>query len=402
MLHVTCYMLHKEMRLLKNIYHLFCALLANIIYRFPSRRLKVIGVTGTDGKTTTTHLIYHILKTAGKKVSMVSTVYAKIGDKEYDTGLHTTTPDSFLIQKLLRDSARYHDEYFVLETTSHALDQYRVWGVKYEIGVLTNVSHEHLDYHKSYENYVKTKAKLLLSSNIPIVNIDDRSFEIINKILRSQEKKYYVYGFNHKSDFSFPYLKKISGFNKYNYLAGYSVASIVNISDRTVEKAIASFKLPSGRLEIVYNKEFMVIIDFAHTPNAFAQLLPYIQKQYLKKAGRIIHVFGAAGKRDVSKRPLMGEKSSQFSDHIILTEEDHRSEDPQKIALEISAGIVDKNIYEIITDRKLAIEKAIIMAKKNDVVLLTGKSHEKSLCRGNKEYPWSEHEAVNQALLLKN
>src|SRR3989339_1761298 len=152
------------MQKIKNIYHLFQAVLANIFYGFPSRKLKVIGITGTDGKTTTTHLIAHILKTAGKKASFVSSVYASIGGVESDIGFHVTTPSSFILQKLLKQSADNHDEYFVLETTSHALDQNRVWGIKYEIGVITNITHEHLDYHRTYEEYVKAKLKLLLNS----------------------------------------------------------------------------------------------------------------------------------------------------------------------------------------------------------------------------------------------
>ncbi len=136
---------------LKNIYHLFKAVIANIYYGFPSRRLKIIGVTGTDGKTTTTHLIYHILKVAGKRVSMISSVYANIGSKVYDTGFHVTTPNPLEIQKYLNLAVKNKDEYFVLETTSHALDQNRVWGVNYKISVVTNITEEHLDYHKTYE-----------------------------------------------------------------------------------------------------------------------------------------------------------------------------------------------------------------------------------------------------------
>src|SRR3990167_796186 len=161
------------MQKLKNIYHLFQAILANLWYGFPSRRLKVIGVTGTDGKTTTTHLIAHILKTAGKKTSFVSTVCASIGGKESDIGFHVTTPSPFALQKLLKHSVDNNDKYFVLETTSHAIDQNRIWGIKYEIGVITNITHEHLDYHKNYEEYRNTKYKLLLNSKVAILNEAD-------------------------------------------------------------------------------------------------------------------------------------------------------------------------------------------------------------------------------------
>ena len=147
-------------KVVNNFYHLPLAILANFTYGFPSRKLKVIGVTGTDGKTTTTNMIYQILKSAGKKVSMVSTINAVIGGKSYDTGFHVTSPDPFMIQKLAKQSVDSGDEYMILEVTSHALDQYRFWGIKFEIGVITNITHEHLDYHRTYEEYVKGKARL--------------------------------------------------------------------------------------------------------------------------------------------------------------------------------------------------------------------------------------------------
>lgn len=387
---------------IKNIYHLFRALVANIIYGFPSRKIKVIGVTGTDGKTTTTHLIFHILKSAGKRVSMISTIYAKIGEKEFDTGFHVTTPDAFIIPKYLKMAVDSKQEYFVLETTSHRLDQNQLFGINFETSVLTNISHEHLDYHKTYDNYVKAKARLLLSSKKSVINSDDRSFKQISQILKSNEKEYYTYGFKHRSDFNFPYLRKITGFNRYNYLAAYGIASLLNISDLVIEKAMSTYKLPPGRLEVVYRKDFTVIIDFAHTPNAFLELLPVIRKEFIKRGGRLIHVFGAASQRDSSKRPIMGENSSKYADYMILTEEDCRNEDPIKICNEIAQRVMDKSKYVIITDRQEAINRAISMATQNDVIVLTGKSHEKSLCRGKKEYPWNEHEAVNRALREKN
>ncbi|MDO8610377.1 MAG: Mur ligase family protein [bacterium] len=386
---------------IKNIFHLFQAIIANIVYGFPGRKIKIIGITGTDGKTTTTHLIYHILKNAGKKVSMISTVYAKIGDKEYDIGFHVTTPDIFPLQKFLKESVKNGDEFFVLETTSHALDQHRIFGIPFEVSVITNVTHEHLDYHKTYDNYVKTKAKLLLSSKYSIINSDDRSVALLDKILKSHEKKYFSVGFKHKSDFHLSYLKKVLGYNKYNYLSAYSVTTLLNIPEKIIVKAMDTFKLPAGRLETVYKKDFIVIIDFAHTPNAFKEVLPLIRKEYLKNKGKLIHVFGAASQRDSTKRPFMGKYSDQFSDLTILTEEDCRQEDPNKICNEIAQGISHKDKYQIITDRQDAINKAILLAQKGDVVVLTGKSHEKSLCRGKKEYPWSEHEAVKKALSYK-
>ena len=360
------------MQKLKNIYHLFQAVLANILYGFPSRRLKVIGITGTDGKTTTTHLIAHILKTARKKVSFVSTVYASIGGKESDTGFHVTTPNPFALQKLLKQSADNKDEYFVLETTSHALDQNRVWGISYEVVIITNITHEHLDYHKNHEEYRNTKYKLLKMAKVGIKNTD-KIIGLIKKITN------------------------LTQFNQYNYSAAYTVCKQLGLSDNVILKAMETFKLPKGRLDLVYDKNFKIIIDFAHTPNAFLELLPAVRKLYLKKGGNLIHVFGSAGLRDFTKRPLMGEASSKFADDIYVTEEDYRTEELQKICDQIASGIKEKN-YQIIPNRQEAINQAIMAAKKNDVVVLTGKAHEKSLCRGKAEYPWDEYAAVSKAL----
>jgi len=360
------------MQKLKNIYHLFQAILANLCYGFPSRRLKVIGITGTDGKTTTAHLIAHILKRAGKKVSFVSSVYASIGGVESDIGFHVTTPSSFALQKLLKQSADNHDEYFVLETTSHALDQNRVWGINYEVGVITNITHEHLDYHRTYEEYENTKLKLLKMAKVGIKNTS-----IISSIVKK--------------------IPNLTEFNQSNYSSAYNVCKQLGLSDEKILKAMKTFQLPKGRLDLVYDKNFKVIIDFAHTPNALLQLLPAIRKLYLKGNGRLIHVFGSAGLRDFTKRPLMGQASGRYSDLVILTEEDYRTEDPQLICQQIISGIKNKT-YEIIIDRQQAISKAIKIAKKGDVVVLTGKAHEKSLCRGKTEYPWDEYEAVRKAM----
>jgi len=413
MLHVTCYMLQT----VKKHYHLFQSLIANLYFGFPSRNLKVIGVTGTDGKTTTTHLIYHILKSSGKKVSMISSVYANIAGKTYDTGFHVTTPDVFSLHKFLHQSADAGDEYFVLETTSHALAQNRVSLINYEAALVTNITHEHLDFHKTYEDYVKSKAILLQKAKVALLNSDDKSFSLLNNIIK---KQFYTYGLKNKADNQTDLDKKLklnlTLFNKYNYLAASSLCLILGILETDTIKALKSFKLPPGRLEVLIKKPMSVIIDFAHTPNAFHQVLSEVREKFVKSHNRLIHVFGAAGQRDNSKRPYMGEESANYSDIIILTEEDYRDEDPSQIAKQISVGIrekgfkfVDSNYsnnwnkktYTIIIDRKTAIEKAIEISKPDDVVILTGKSHEKSLCRGKKEYPWDEKGAVIQVLQLK-
>ena len=384
------------MRKLKNIGHLILALIANIWYGFPARKIKVIGVTGTDGKTTTSHLIFTILKTAGKKVSLVSTVYAQIGEKVYDTGLHTTTPSYFLIQKLLREAVNNSDEYFILETTSHGLDQNRVWGINYQVGVITNITHEHLDYHLYYADLLKAKAKLLINSQISIINHDDQSFELLKKLLIEKKKKYLTYGFKSKTDYNFntqKILPETADYNNYNFLAAYSVCRSLNIGEDKIIQAFKNFNLPQGRLETVFDKKFKVIVDFAHTPNAIAVLLQFLKKQ---TKGRIIHVFGSAGLRDANKRPLMGKASSKYSDLIILTEEDYRTEDPQEIAKSIAQGFTENMDYQIIINREEAIKKALSLAQADDLVVITGKAHEQSLCRGKTEYPWNDIAAVKR------
>lgn len=407
------------MQKIKNIYHLIKAYLACVWYGFPAKKLKVIGITGTDGKTTTTSLIYHILKDCGKKVSMISTIYANIGGKIYETGLHTTTPDPIDIQKYLSLAVKNKDEYFVLETTSHALDQNRVFGVNYEISAITNITHEHLDYHKTYDNLVKTKAKIISKSKKALINLDDNSFKIISSLYKNLK----TYSLNNKNA-DYVYSNKIKtqllgDFNKYNSLLGFAVCKELGLNDREIISAIFNFKNPSGRMELVYDKYFKVIIDFAHTPNAIDKALSTIKKEVLEKKdyGRLIHVFGSAGLRDNLKRPLMGKASGSNSDIVILTEEDYRTESLDLIFEQISAGLFksgfkfvmphmlktskEKKVYSVIKDRQKAIMLAIDIAKKNDVVVLTGKSHEKSLCRGDKECPWDEFEAVKKALKYK-
>lgn len=405
-----------QIQRIKNIYHLLKAVIANAYYGDPSKKITVIGVTGTDGKTTTSSLIYHILKKARKKVSLITTVSAEIGSKSYDTGFHTTTPSPFTIQKFIRDAVADGDEFFVLETTSHALDQYRVYGVEFSYGVITNVTHEHLQYHKTYENYVRAKTKLLQWSKKVFINRDDRSYDYIAKLLfgsadRQRNDNTKTFGLEHDADFHFNISEKIgkplAHFNLYNYLAAYAVCSTIGIPDDVIFDAMSSYKLPEGRMEVVYDDMYKVIVDFAHTPNALHEALPSIREQYVKN-GRLIHIFGAAAFRDDEKRPIMGRESGKYADLTIITEEDYRTEDPHKIAREIAIGVEEKGFqqvepsdfgtkskaYTVIIDRKEAIEKALSIAKKGDVIVLTGKGHERSLCRGKTEYPWHDKEAV--------
>lgn len=385
----------------KNIYHLFVAIIANILYGFPANRLTVIGVTGTDGKTTTVNLIYHILKEAGYSVSMVSTVGAVIHGRASGIGFHVTTPSSLMLQKFLKEATLGKGkQYLVLEVTSHALDQNRVWGIPIFIGVLTNITHEHLDYHKTYANYVKTKVKLLNKASIAIINSDDNSYTKVKYFLH-HNKKVITYGAGKEAEVSLSDIKIPSNipqlYNKYNALAAFLTAMQVGVGKKIIEKALTTFTFPKGRTEIVYDKDITVMIDFAHTPNAFKQLLSSLKEE---TKGRLIHVFGSAGARDTSKRPVMGKVASTFDDIVILTSEDPRKEDPEKIISEIASGMDEKSKVAVVkvADRKAAIEKAISLAKKGDMIVCTGKAHEESINYGNGEEPWDEFAIVTQAL----
>lgn len=404
----------------KNLYHLVQAQTALTVNLFPSQGMMIIGVTGTDGKTTTCNILYHVLSEAGYKTALVSSVGAIINGKKSDIGFHVTTPSSFALQHYLNLARKEGVQYVVLEVTSHALDQHRAYGIPFTVGVITNVSKEHLDYHKTYENYVSVKSKLLKQAKIAVVNKDDHSYWQIRKKELKNKRDIITYGMKKDSDMNphvFPFTTKLIGqFNKYNSLAAIAALQALRIPEEKIRKGIASFKPLVGRQEVIYNKDFMVINDFAHTPNSFLGILPEAKK--LAKR-RLIHIFGAAAKRDTYKRPEMGNISSRYADVVIVTSEDPRNEPIEKINSEILAGITDKRFEVIqeanlpkdvstlnkdkryvfvIPDRKKAIHFAIQLAQKGDVVLMTGKGHEKSMNYGRGEEPWDESETARQAL----
>lgn len=387
----------------KNIYHLAKAILASSWFGHPARSMVVIGVTGTDGKTTTSSLIYHILKNAGKKVALISTVSAIIDDQIYDTGFHVSTPDSWILQSYIKKAKEAGCTHLVLEVTSHGLDQNRVFGIPFAVGVITNVSREHLDYHKTMENYLEAKAKLLYMANVAILNRDDASFEKLKVVgTHAKDKKVVTYGLNNNADITpqtFPFKTQLFGeFNLYNCLAAISACIEVGIDTQEIRQNIQSFTPPKGRMDVVYDKEFRIMIDFAHTPNAITHLLEALAKN---KKGRLIHVFGSAGERDHGKRPLMGKASSLFADRIILTSEDPRFETVQSINEEIKKGMEKTDTVIEITDRLEAITHAIQEAQKNDTVVITGKGHESSMNSKGREVAWSDYEAVKKALATR-
>lgn len=382
----------------KKIKYFINGIFANLLYQNPSKSLKVIGVTGTDGKTTTSNIIYHILQSSGIKTGLVSTVNAKIGKNEYDTGFHVTNPGPFQLQKLLRKMVEKNLKYAVLEVTSHGLDQSRNFGIKFDIGVLTNITHEHLDYHKTFENYVKAKAKLFQNSKINIINTD--YFKFFKKYI-NKNNKVVLYDQNSLN----PRLLKIvtskfkENYNVLNATAAILVAKEVGISDSKIIAAIKTFKGVEGRMQEIKNKlGIKIIVDFAHTPNALDSLLKALKKDK-NKGSKLITVFGCAGERDIKKRPMMGDISTRLSDISIFTAEDPRHEDVNEIIRQMKKGVKNKNakIFEI-PDRLEAIKQAIKIAKKGDIVVACGKGHEKSMNFNGKEIPWSDEKAIKKII----
>ena len=321
-------------KIINIFYHLPKAILANLVYGFPARGLKVIGVTGTDGKTTTVNMICQIIKAAGKKVSMVSTINSP--------GLHVTSPDPFTIQKLAGEAKQHGDEYLVLEVTSHALDQYRFWGIKFDIGVITTITHEHLDYHKTFENYSNTKLRLIRNSKYAVINHNlSQTIGRPSHVMLSDNVV--TFGLD-KGDFNQKDLKlklKVPGkYNIENALCSLAVASVLGIDRKIAQKTLENFEGLTGRMEEIKNKKgIKIFIDFAHTPNGLEQALRTLRSHI--GSGKLIAVFGSAGKRDVGKRQKMGEIASSLADYVVLTAEDPRGE-IESINKQIMAGVKDK------------------------------------------------------------
>lgn len=390
--------------------------LASKFYGNPSKKLKVIGVTGTDGKTTTVSLIYWLLKNSGKKVGMVSTVSATIGDEEIDTGLHVTSPDPVALQGFLSRMVDEGCEYAVIEVTSHGIDQKRIAGVVFDTVVLTKITNEHLDYHKTFEKYRDTKLSLLKRAKNVIINKDDPSYgyllgkldESQNIISYSREKEADVFAseiHDTREGISFylnigggvDYIKlPIAGiYNVSNLLAAFAAVNHYRIPLKRAIQSLQSFKLPTGRMEEIKNDlGCRIYVDFAHTPDALKETLTCLKE---KTRGRLICIFGCAGERDSRKRPKMGEIASKLSDIVILTAEDPRSENVNAIIKQIRRGIPKgfKDLFEI-PDRKEAIKFAIMNSKAGDTIGIFGKGHEKSMnLDGKTETPWSDQEVVS-------
>ena len=406
--------------------------LAAAFYNWPARKLTVIGVTGTDGKTTTCNLIHKILVTAGIQAGMISTVNAVIGNEVLDTGFHVTTPDAHDVQQYLTKMVAAGLTHVVLETTSHGWAQHRVDACEFDIGLVTNITHEHFDEHGSYENYRAAKTRLFSSLEITrpkaqgnprlaVINRDDRSFEFLNGSIRTGQ---YNYGLQDSADVragdiqyspagiqfmasskDFQVTVKsglVGAYNVSNCLAALTAAVYgLGIDPGVAARGIAALDGIPGRMQqIDLGQNFTAIVDFAHTPNALKVTLEAARKM---TQGRVIVVFGSAGLRDKEKRRMMAETSVELADLSVLTAEDPRSESLEGILGEMAAGALSKNGREggtfwRIADRGQAIKFAVRLAREGDIVLTCGKGHEQSMCFGRTEYPWDDRTALRAAL----
>lgn len=332
--------------------------LASKFYKNPSNKLKVIGVTGTKGKTTTAHLIYHILTKLGKKVGLISSISVP--------GLHVTTPDVITLHKMLKDMLDEGCEYAVVEVSSHGIDQKRIAGIKFEVGVLTNIAPEHLDYHKSLGQYKKVKMSFVKLAKIRVVSPKSTKLNVLP-----------------------------GKFNNLNAQTAVDVAGKLGFDKKKAIEALKSFKLPQGRLEEIKNdRGIRIFVDFAHTPDSLKAALTYL-KSITK--GKLISVFGCAGERDSKKRSKMGKISTQIADFSVFTAEDPRSEEIFSILSQIEKGIVNKK-FASIPERGEAISYALSLARKGDIVGIFGKGHEKSMAYKGFEHPWSDKEMITGIL----
>ncbi len=400
---------------------------------FPARKMTVIGVTGTDGKTTTCNVIYQILKNAGKQAGIISTVNAVIGDEVIDTGFHVTTPEAPDVQHYLAQMVAAGLSHVILETTSHGLAQERVTACEFDIGVVTNITHEHLDYHGSYEGYRSAKARLFQhlanttakpqgNPRLSVLNRDDRSFAYLDNLIHTPKVNY---GFHPESNVQaedvaytpsgmhftaiFPNNQKVAvrthlvgKYNVSNILAAMSAAVHgLGISPEQAAAGVEQLDLIPGRMEHIHlGQDFSAIVDFAHTPNALERTLETAREM---TEGRIIAVFGSAGLRDREKRRMMAEVSARMADITVLTAEDPRTESLDAILEEMAQAASEQGAMEgenffRVPDRGEAIRIAVNIAKPGDLVLALGKGHEQSMCFGVTEYPWDDRTAMRAAL----
>lgn len=406
--------------------HLAEGVFFNVLYGFPARGMKVIGITGTNGKTTTTFLVHRMLHEAGYKTGLMTTVAWGVGSDIQPQIHHMTNVPVPELMKRLRVMRSQGVEWLVLETTSQALAQNRVWGVPYSVAVLTNLTHEHLDYHGTFERYRDAKKRLFVLANrnkrglrTGIINGDDPVAELFSQAITHPV----TYGVNagdilaegvqltsngvsytaKAGDDQYAITCNLPGsFNVSNSLAAVGVGRAVGLTKEQIEKGIAALDGVEGRMtRIDEGQDFSVIVDFAHTPDSFEKLFKDL-RPIVK--GRLIVMFGSAGRRDEAKRPLQGALAGKYADEVIVTEEDDRDADGQAIMEQIAEGAQkagkerDFNLF-LVHDRTEAIAFALSQAvDKNDTVLLLGKGHEKTIERVDGEHPWDEIGTAHAAL----
>lgn len=405
MLDILKYRVKKPYHFLKT--GILGGLPAELQTHHPQKKLFIIMVTGTDGKTTTATLLHHVLSQAGIKTGLLTTIAAKIGQAEIETGLHVTAPHPRELYSVLARMVQEGCTHAVIEMTSHGAYQYRNWGITPQIGVITNITNEHLDYHITFEEYVKAKAKLFSHTPKVIVHSHDPCLELLRRYIQSSHlitaARFSALPPEIKSAIQqrFPQM-----YNQRNASLVWTVAKELKIPHTDFATAITTFPVIPGRMQTIpIRAPYQVIVDFAHTPAGVQAVLTVLKKQLQqqKKPGRLISVLGCAGLRDTTKRARMGQLAAQYSDLAIFTAEDPRTEDIWSIIRQMKEQIVDDHsTIASIADRGEALFFALKKcAKKGDVVVILGKGHEKSLCIGEQEFPWSDSAAV-QWILEKN
>lgn len=404
--------------------HLIETMIMNVRYGFPGRKIRAIGVTGTNGKTSTTLFIYRMLSEAGVKAAFMSTVASGSNGEVIPSKVHMTTSKASVVQSRLKKYADEGVEWVVIETSSHGLAQNRLWGIPFEVAVITNLTHDHLEYHGTFEKYREAKRRLFKMASTHglkagAVNADDPSADVFAKTvehpvtygiksgdLRATNIKLSKTGSTYTvkaKDATYNIKVAIPGeFNVSNSLAALSVGRILGLSKAQIEKGIAKLDYVEGRMNrIEAGQKFQVIVDFASTPDGYERFFSSVRP--LVK-GKLVAVFGSAGERDESKRAEQGKIAARYADEVIVTEEDDRSEDGLAILQQIAEGAeqegkVRGDTLHLIHSREEAIGFAMMrVSNKEDMVVLLGKGHEKTIERADGEYPWDESEAARAAL----
>jgi UDP-N-acetylmuramoyl-L-alanyl-D-glutamate--2,6-diaminopimelate ligase len=403
---------------------------AAAFYGFPSKKLRVVGVTGTDGKTTTSLLISQVLEADGRRTGVISTVLFRAGGAQRPNESRQTTPEALEIQQMLAEMVGFGDSYAVVESTSHGLALHRLDECEYDVAVLTNLDHEHLDFHGTIEGYRAAKAKLFealdtsASKNtdkVAVLNGDDSSCEYFraktrarvvtfgvesqadvlaaNVVARSDGVSFVITTSCATAEVDLPL---VGEFNVYNALAAAAVGLTQGIEIRVIADALEHARGAPGRMELIREGQpFTVVVDYAHTPQALRQVLGVLRET---KAGRLIAVFGSAGERDRAKRSMQGRVAAEMADFCVFTNEDPRFEDEDRILDEIAQGAetlgrIEGRDYLKIRDRRRAIREAFIRAKPGDVVLLAGKGHEQCIIVRDQRVPWDERVVARELLL---